>query len=124
MEWANEHFYWYTPTLSFGDLSGLQGLPAVPLKAESRTEQQGDEDRTTVTIENPTNHLAFFVHVGIKKGPQGEEVALILWEDNYLSLMPGEKREVSASYRRQDLEGAAPVIEVEGWNVPKTTLEP
>ena len=124
VEWANEHFYWYTPTLSFGDLSSLQGLPTLSLKTESRTEQQGEEERTSITLENPTNHLAFFVHLGIKKGPQGEEVAPILWEDNYFSLMPGERREVAASYRKKDLEGAAPVIEVEGWNVPKASLRP
>lgn len=124
VEWGNEHFYWYTPTLSFADLSSLQELPPVSLRVESRKEQERDEDHTTVTIENPSNHLAFFVHLGIKKGPQGEEVAPILWEDNYFSMMPGEKREVSATYRRQDLEGATPVIEMEGWNVPKTFLAP
>ena len=41
----------------------------------------------------------------------------MVWEDNYISLMPGEKREVSASYRASELGGAKPSVEVSGWNV-------
>jgi hypothetical protein len=32
--------------------------------------------------------------------------------------MPGERLEVSATYRREDLQGAEPVVKVEGWNLP------
>ena len=39
------------------------------------------------------------------------------WQDNYLSLLPGEKREITASYRARELAGARPSVEVSGWNV-------
>jgi exo-1,4-beta-D-glucosaminidase len=41
----------------------------------------------------------------------------ILWENNCLSLLPGEKREVSATFHDADLKGAKPVVVVDGWNV-------
>jgi exo-1,4-beta-D-glucosaminidase len=41
----------------------------------------------------------------------------VLWEDNYISLMPGETREVTATYRASELGGAKPSVEVSGWNV-------
>jgi hypothetical protein len=31
--------------------------------------------------------------------------------------MPGETREITAKYRKKDLQGAIPVVEVDGWNV-------
>jgi exo-1,4-beta-D-glucosaminidase len=43
----------------------------------------------------------------------------VLWEDNYVSLLPGEKREISARYAPELLRGATPVVEVEGWNTAR-----
>jgi exo-1,4-beta-D-glucosaminidase len=81
---------------------------------------------THVTVENPARTLAFFVRLKLKDGmPEydeeqkfhEQEILPVLWEDNYFSLLPGERRELTATYRARDLAGAAPVVEVEGWNV-------
>jgi exo-1,4-beta-D-glucosaminidase len=53
----------------------------------------------------------------VSKGAKGEEILPVLWEDNYISLLPGEKLEVSATYRAGELGAAKPVVEVSGWNV-------
>ena len=70
-----------------------------------------------ITVTNPGPGLALAVHLRITKGRGGEELLPVLWEDNYFALMPGEKREVTATYREDDMEGEHPVIEVDGWNV-------
>jgi exo-1,4-beta-D-glucosaminidase len=44
----------------------------------------------------------------------------VLWEDNYVSLLPGETRVVTANYRVRDLGGAPPMVVVTGWNVRRT----
>ena len=45
-----------------------------------------------------------------------EEVLPVIWEDNYISLLPGEKREVAATYA--DLPpGESPVVQMDGWNL-------
>jgi len=72
---------------------------------------------TQVTVENPTSKLAFMVHLMITKGQGGDEVLPILWEDNYFTLFPGEKRDLAARYSVESLGGAAPVVVVDGWNV-------
>ena len=41
----------------------------------------------------------------------------VLWQDNYVSLMPGEEREISATYDAKLLGNAEPSVQVEGWNV-------
>jgi len=38
-------------------------------------------------------------------------------DDNYVSLLPGESRELTARYDASALEGKEPELEVDGWNV-------
>ena len=111
----------YTPIKTYANLSGLQDLPTAEVKIISRTEQRGGEQITYVTAENPTSHLAFFVHLRLRKGKTGADVAPVLWEDNYFELMPGEKRTITATYPRKLLDGASPYIQVDGWNVARTS---
>jgi len=116
LDWEKSKWY-YTPTKSFADLTALQNLPKVELKVATRIAHKDDEDVAHVTVTNPGPHLAFFVHLRITKGRGGEELLPILWQDNYFSLLPGEKKEITATYRMEDLEGTHPVVEVDGWNV-------
>jgi exo-1,4-beta-D-glucosaminidase len=57
------------------------------------------------------------VRLKLDKGAKGEEILPVVWEDNYFSLLPGEKREVTARYRSSDAGTAKSVVEVSGWNV-------
>ncbi len=95
-----------TPTDSFADYTALAQLPKVKLKVTSSTERKGEDSITHVTLENPSKSLAFFVRLKVDKGAKGEEILPVVWEDNYISLLPGEKREVTATYRASEL-GAA-----------------
>ena len=106
-----------TPTATFADYTALSQLPKVKLKVTSRTEHKGDDTLTHVTVENPSKSLAFFVRLKLSKGTGGEEVLPVLWQDNYVSLLPGEKRDLTATYRTAALGAAKPVIEVSGWNL-------
>ena len=115
LDWKKSTWY-YTPTQSFADYTALKQLPQVKLNVSNSTEHQGNEDVTHVTLENASKTLAFFVKVKVNKG-NGGEVLPIFYEDNYFSLLPGEKREISARYRSSDLAGATPGVEVSGWNV-------
>ena len=116
IDWAKSN-WWMTPTASFADYTAISQLPKVKLKVSDRTEHKGEETITHVTIENPTKNLAFFVRLKVNKGAKGEEILPVVWEDNYVSLLPGEKREISATYRASELGGAKPAVEVSGWNV-------
>jgi exo-1,4-beta-D-glucosaminidase len=116
LDWEKSNWY-TTPTASFADYTALSQLPKVKLKVASRSERKGEESITHVTLENPSNALAFFVRLKVSKGAKGEEILPVIWQDNYVSLLPGEKREITASYRSSALAAAKPVVEVSGWNV-------
>ena len=107
----------YTPIKTYADLSGLEQLPPVKVKIGSRAEQKGPEETDHVTVENTGSQLAFMVHLTVRKGPNGSDIEPVFWEDNYFELMPGEKREVAATFQRKLLGGAQAQIKVDGWNV-------
>ncbi len=112
IDWAKSQWY-VTPTATYADYTALSQLPKVKLRVASRTERKGEDAVTHVTVENPSKSLAFFVRLKVNQG--GSEVLPVVWQDNYISLLPGEKREVSASYR--PVGAAAPTVQVSGWNV-------
>ncbi len=115
IDWTKSNWY-TTPTESFADYTALAQLPKVKMKVSSRTENKGHQVITRVMLENPSKGVAFFVRMKVSKGKGGEEILPVVWEDNYVSLLPGEKREITATYRISDLGGAKPEVEVQGWN--------
>jgi exo-1,4-beta-D-glucosaminidase len=116
IDWAKST-WWMTPTESFADYTALSQLPKVKLKVSSKSENKGENSITRVTIENPSKNLAFFVRLKVNKGANGEEILPVVWEDNYISLLPGEKREVTATYRTAELGGTKPAVDISGVNV-------
>jgi exo-1,4-beta-D-glucosaminidase len=116
LDWAKST-WWMTPTASYADFTAISQLSKVKLKVIDRTERKGEDAVTHVTIENPSKSLAFFVRLKVDKGAKGEEILPVVWEDNYISLLPGEKREITASYRANELGTAKASVEVSGWNV-------
>ncbi|HEX6804109.1 MAG TPA: beta galactosidase jelly roll domain-containing protein [Terriglobales bacterium] len=115
LDWAKSTWY-MTPTASYADFTALSQLPRVKLRVSDHSERNGDRELTHVVLENPSNHLAFFVRLKVSKGSQGPEILPVLWQDNYVSLLPGEKREITAEYRASELGPEKPVVEVKGWN--------
>jgi exo-1,4-beta-D-glucosaminidase len=116
LDWEKSNWY-TTPTASYADYTALSQLPKVKLSVAHHTEHKGEEAVTHVTLVNSSKSLAFFVRLKVDKGKGGEEILPVLWQDNYFSLLPGERREVTATYRAHELGTALPAVEVSGWNV-------
>jgi exo-1,4-beta-D-glucosaminidase len=114
IDWSKST-WWMTPTESFADFTGLSQLPKVKLKVTEHTMRSGDDSITHVVVENPGKSLAFFVRLKLDSA-KGEEILPVVWEDNYVSLLPGEKRDLTATYRSSELGGKPPKIEAHGWN--------
>jgi exo-1,4-beta-D-glucosaminidase len=122
LDWPKSN-WWTTPTKSFADFTSLARLPKVKLKLSATSTRQAERATTRVTLENPSKAVAFFVRLKVTKGPRGDEVLPVVWQDNYVSLLPGEKREVAASYRTADLGDTAARVEVQGWNVDPASAD-
>ncbi|MGD0045425.1 MAG: sugar-binding domain-containing protein [Bryobacteraceae bacterium] len=121
LDWENSTWY-RTPTKAFSDLTALNSLPRVELRIAATNGTAGADRTTHVTIENPTSHLAFSVHLKLANAPRdpgapADEMLPVLWQDNYFALLPGEKREIAATSRISDAGPGPKLLEVDGWNV-------
>jgi exo-1,4-beta-D-glucosaminidase len=110
------------PIKSHEDLTALARLPAVKLTAAAAWRRAQGRDRVTVTVRNPTRQLAFQVHLGVRPAGSEDEVLPVLWEDNYLSLLPGESRTVTAEYLPSTALGKGATLVVDGWNAESLTV--
>jgi exo-1,4-beta-D-glucosaminidase len=109
---------WYmTPTKTFADFTALGQLPKATVKVASRNESKAGETTTQVTLENTGKSLAFFVRLKVNRGGGGDEILPVLWDDNYVSLLPGERRELTARYRTSALGTVKATVELSGWNL-------
>ena len=109
---------WYvTPVKEYADLTALDRLPPVELKVRQRTSTDGPRTKVTLDIENPSKHLAFMVEIRIVREISGESVLPVFLDDNYISLLPGEKRRISGYVFTDDLGGQPGKVRVSGWNV-------
>ena len=77
----------------------------------------GDEWRGTVTLENRSNVPAVMVHLNIVGRQDGEQILPMFYEDNYFSLMPGEKKTVALRWYDADSRGNSPRVIVSGYNL-------
>jgi exo-1,4-beta-D-glucosaminidase len=123
MDWEHQQDTVYTPQAGFGDLSGLNSLPQVKLDVTSAKENQGGKAGLRISVRNPSGSVAFMVHLRVTQGKDGEDLTPIFWSDNYFSLLPGERRDVTSRYDVSDLNGAAPILKVDGYNIAAQNVE-
>jgi exo-1,4-beta-D-glucosaminidase len=121
-------------TLSqYANLTGLQTLPQTSVTATASTVSQAGPDgadrATTVTLTNNSSTVAFLLRADVRRGmatgqelPGDNELQSSLWQDNDITLFPGESQTLTVTWNSADLNGATAVVSVSGWNVPKIDI--
>jgi exo-1,4-beta-D-glucosaminidase len=119
---------------TYANLKALQTLPQSSISATASTARQAGPDgadlATTVTITNTSSATAgFLLRADVRRGTaSGQELSgdnelqSSIWQDNDITLFPGESQTLTVSYNSADLQGATPVISLSGWNVPKIDI--
>jgi exo-1,4-beta-D-glucosaminidase len=107
----------YTPASRYDDLTQLNRLPRIQIVATASITPGEQGPQVHVALRNPSAHLAFQVRLGIHCKGQEMEILPVLWEDNYMELMPGESREVSAQYLTAGVLNGSTELSVSGWNM-------
>src|SRR6266849_5218292 len=120
LDWEKRADTVYTPQKEFANLTGLNSLPQAKVAITKTVQGSGANSTVTVIAENKSGSVAFMVHPRLTRGKGGVDLTPILWSDNYFSLLPGEKKSVTAKFDSSALRGAAAELVVEGWNVEPT----
>jgi exo-1,4-beta-D-glucosaminidase len=137
LDWGKKFEEVYTPESAYADLTGLNSLPQVKLVVRgsiggstpgsgggsttgSMTNSLNNDGKEKVVhafVENPSSNVAFMVHVRVAGAKDDRDVVPSFWDDNYVSLLPGEKRELSARFEAANAGADDLVLTVDGWNV-------
>jgi exo-1,4-beta-D-glucosaminidase len=113
----------------YADLTGLHSLAAAKVDAKVRSSTHGGTETTKVTITNTSRRAtAFFVRADVRRGRADghrrggdDQVRTATWSTNDLSLAPGQRQTITATYARSQLHGDRPVVTLGGWNIHPTT---
>jgi exo-1,4-beta-D-glucosaminidase len=119
---------------TYANLQALQTLPQSSISATATTTSQagpdGADTATTVTVTNTSaSTVAFLIRADVRRGTASgtaasgdNELQSSIWQDNDITLFPGESQTLTATYDSADLQGATPVISLSGWNLPTTYI--
>ena len=119
---------------TYANLTSLQTLPQSSVSATAVTTRQAGPDgadlATTVTITSTSSStVSFLLRADVRRGTAGgqelpgdNELQSSTWQDNDITLFPGESQTLTVSYHSADLQGATPVISLSGWNMPRIDI--
>jgi len=112
-----EDWPFYTPSKEYADLTGLSSMPKVSLSVDSHFEISGDKQLGKVVIKNQGDNIAFFIDLRVAGKISGRTILPVFWDDNYISLLPGETRSINVQLSVKDMGNEEPVFEIYGWNL-------
>ena len=112
----------YTPTKEYADFTALDKLPEVQLEYDYQFEKGTETGKVTLKVTNPTNTIAFFTFFDLVDSETDMPILPVYWNDNYVTLLPGESRTYDATYNLANAKDEKPVLKVNAWNVAQVRL--
>jgi exo-1,4-beta-D-glucosaminidase len=106
-----------TPVFADADFSALSTLAATQIRSSFTWD--AETNKGVVTLENTGTNIAFFLHLRFLVN--GEEPLPVFWNDNNISLLPGEKR-VLQVYVNKIADKAKLEVQTTGWNTANTSV--
>lgn len=113
---------YYTPTKQYADFTALDKLPKVKLEYDYTFNTDDQFGIVHLKVKNPSESIAFFLFMDVVDPATDQPILPIFWDDNYITLLPGEERSYEAKYFLTDASNGKPQLEMKAWNVESTTL--
>ena len=101
---------------TFADMTPLNSLPRVPLEVSARRAA----DAVDIRLRNPGRQIAFFERAEVTSTRDGDEILPIEYDDNYVTVFPGETVDLRASIPAGS--PSADWVRVAGYNTPPVVV--
>jgi exo-1,4-beta-D-glucosaminidase len=110
---------WFvTPNKAYADFTTLAQLPDSEVQVTQQLIKSADGRKTIhFALTNPSPVIAFFLELKMVGAKSGKTMLPVLWDDNYISLLPGERRALTATVETSVTGGEEPVVRCAGYNV-------
>ena len=106
--------------VNMADMTALNTMPQVNLDLTAEQTTSDGEKHITVNLHNPSTHIAFFERASVAATQNGDEILPIRYDDNYITVYPGETAEVHGTLSQT---ADARWIKLEGYNTPATSAQ-
>ncbi|MFO8002005.1 MAG: hypothetical protein R6U46_12225, partial [Marinilabilia sp.] len=112
-EVLSDNFYWLHPD---HDYTGLKDVPSSELETSLETGEEPGAYRVKVT--NNGDGMALLTRLKMVDERTGHEILPALWSDNFISILPGESRELQVTFFRREHHGE-PEVEAKPFNTSR-----
>jgi exo-1,4-beta-D-glucosaminidase len=102
-EVISNNVYWQS-TKTPADYSGLIKLKEVKPEMTFKVDETNDEYQVVVKLKNTTKDISFMNRLAVVENGSKEEILPTFWEDNFITLFPGEERVVKAVFSQKDVK--------------------
>ena len=105
------------------NFQALRKLPKTDLEAKTRMDSQGGRWFVTTEVHNVSRDPALLVRLKVVREKSGNRILPAIYSDNFVALMPGERRVIRIELADADTRGERPRIAFEGFNLGKVAVE-
>jgi exo-1,4-beta-D-glucosaminidase len=118
----SSNFYWLSAKgVENADFTDLAKLPPVDVTAKlNPLSRENGKLKLAVEFTNASTSLAFAMNPKLLSALTREPVLPIFWQDNYFSLLPGEKRTVEVQLDASLVKEGKLLFKLDGWNLRST----
>jgi exo-1,4-beta-D-glucosaminidase len=105
-----------TNLVRWADMSALNSMPPAVVRAKVDFVKREGNSLATITLTNPSDHIAFFLRAEVTKGPDGGEILPITYTDNYVTIFPHETCTIEAHFSSPENASWSPALRFEAYN--------
>jgi hypothetical protein len=99
------------------DVTAIRTLAKARVAVATKVVREGSRWRLTTELSNTSKVPALMVRVKVVREKSGDRILPALYSDNYVALMPGEKRIITTQVEDADTRAERPRIVLEGFNL-------
>lgn len=99
------------------DYTGIRSLAAAKIEMKPHVARHGSTWEIKVDIENKSDVPAMMVRAKVVRDKSGDPILPALYDDNYIALMPGERRTLHVQVDNADTRGEKPRVILKGFNL-------
>ena len=107
----------YLRGLKENDYTGIRDLAPAEVKVKSRVRRGGAQWTIAAELHNVSKTPALMLRIKVVRAKTGDLIVPALFDDNYIALMPGERRTLHATVQDADTRGEKPKVVLYGFNL-------
>jgi exo-1,4-beta-D-glucosaminidase len=105
---------------SWAEMTSLNTMPPVKTELSARQSTIDGGIQVAIRLHNPSEHIAFFERATVTATQDGNETLPICYDDNYITVYPGETAEIHATLPKS-VEPRW--VRLEGYNTPASSAQ-